>query len=110
MHGSFYNSTPETKTTWSVIEAMLLTKDPNDKLVPAITGNESETELRENILHIIENCSAVKNHPHCPFRLLGNIPPYSAKNLVDALKHQNLLSLFEAEHQCRINYGAKCQK
>jgi len=78
--------------------------------VPAITGNESETELRESILKIIENCSAAKSHPHCPFRLLGNIPLYSAKNLVNALEHQSLLSLFEAEHQCRIKYEAKCQK
>jgi hypothetical protein len=67
----------------------------------AITGHESDEELRELVLEFCRRCPAHMQHNHCPFHLLGGLPPDTLKNLVKDMNRQTMLYLFESEQRLR---------
>ena len=67
---------------------------------PVVTGAESEEQLRELVLQISTNCSALGTGQQCPFQLLAGLSWSSLRTTLDQMKHSQLLGLFELEGAC----------
>jgi hypothetical protein len=80
-----------------------LTKGPDGQLLSAITGEETDDELRELIFCLAERCPVGKKHPHCPFCMLGGLSLNSLRTYATSLNRRALLDLFDLERNCR-NY------
>jgi hypothetical protein len=70
------------------------------RLMPVITGQESDVVLRDLAIHFAEESSA---HSGNPFQVLSSHYRGSLKTLVQGMTRAALLSLFELEEQLRQN-------
>ena len=86
---------------WDTVAARLSTQGSDGKFHSAITGNESEKELRELVEAFIEKCPCSREHIHCPFYILRGLYHASLKTLLDGLTRQGLVGLFEIECELR---------
>lgn len=102
-------------TDWGAIRSRLTTKGPDGKLLPAITGTESDEELRNLVIGCVANCPLKQQHFNCPFRIMSGLTPDSLNQVVSNLKRQDLIFLFEMECETRNATGIgkmeieKCQ-
>ena len=67
----------------------------------AITGDETDDELRELALSFTLNCPANAQHPACPFRSLHNLYHVTVKALMNGMTRKELVGLFELECEAR---------
>lgn len=86
---------------WDVIKQRIATPGPDGKLLPAITGNESDEELRKLVQAFVQNCPVQQQHHHCPFCTLGGLSHVAIDNLTAEMKRDTMLFLFELERECR---------
>lgn len=85
----------------NTVAARFLTKGPDGRLLPAVTGEETDEELRELVFRLAEQCPIGKKHPHCPFCMLGGLSLNSLRTFATSLNRRALLNLFELERNCR---------
>ena len=79
----------------------LIAESRDGKLLPFVTGKESDSTLRDLAIYFAEGCPASRLHPRCPFRVLSDLYPGSVKTLVHGMTRTALLSLFEMERDLR---------
>ena len=72
-------------------------KDEAGHNVSAITGSETDEELREIATNIRRLCGGNCTSRECPFGLLHHLPPDSKQVTLEGMQRQDLLKLFEAE-------------
>jgi hypothetical protein len=89
------------QVNWDAIIVRLGMRDANGKLLPVITGGESDEELRDLAVQFTGRCPLLQQHFHCPFRLLSGISHTALATLLSRMKHQALLDLFDMECECR---------
>jgi hypothetical protein len=87
--------------SWETSKNRLSLVGPDGNLLPAIHGNESDAELRELVLEFSRGCPIKLQHSHCPFCLLGGLPPDTLRNLARTMSRQTMLYLFETEYRLR---------
>jgi hypothetical protein len=93
---------------WTAIIERVSTKGPDGKLLSAVTGNESDAELREMALRFTEGHQTCPHHCECPFGLLTSLTFNSLRQTVDNLPRQVILDFFEMEHECRNAHQVQC--
>jgi len=89
---------------WDVVRFRLSARGADGKLLSAVTGNETDEELRELALHFVEMCPAGQQRSErsgCPFRILNQLYHGSLKNLVNGMTRKALLGMFELEWEVR---------
>ncbi len=86
---------------WDLIEARLSSRGPDGKFLSAVTGEETDGELREMAIRFTDKCPANQQRCHCPFRSLNHHYHVSVKALVTGMTRAALLSLFELECEVR---------
>jgi hypothetical protein len=86
---------------WDGIKKQMATTGPDGSPLSAITGNETDAQLRELILEFVQNCPAELSHPHCPFRMLNTLSRDSFRNLVEGMSRETMVFLFDTECECR---------
>ena len=91
-------------TNWNNAVIRMTTKGPDGRYLSAITGNESDEELRELITYLVNHCHSLDERKHCPFKMLHRLPAEVRRGLVDAMRRSTMLELFETERECRIRY------
>jgi len=88
----------------------IATQGRDGKFLPAYTGEETDAELRELILHFTENCSVEHSRPECVFRSLTGLTHASLEDLVNGLSREACLQLLADECACRnLCRGHNCQ-
>ena len=87
--------------SWDVVVSRLSARGPDGKLLSAITGMETDAELRVLALRFSRVCPLGNQHLHCPFRSLQNIYQVSLQTWINSMKRNSLLGLFELEHEAR---------
>lgn len=92
----------------AITAAKLSIRGPDGRLQPAITGFESDAELRGIVVGFIEHCSASKRNPRCPFRILKYAYKDSLSDLMAGMTRAALLSLIEMEVKTRNDNPALC--
>jgi hypothetical protein len=85
----------------NVIAARLLAKGQDGRPLPAVSGEETDEQLRQLVFDMSGKCPVGKNHPHCPFNMLGGLSRTSLRTFVTAMNRQALLNLFDLERNCR---------
>jgi len=83
-------------------------RGPDGRLQSVITGQESDAELRGIFVWFIENCSASRQNPQCPFTILKNAYQDSLSALMGGMTRTAILSLIEMEVEARNNQPALC--
>lgn len=102
------NDQPQKSIDWNVIKRRLLTRGPEDQWLSAISGNETDAELREIITRFVEfQCPIHEQQEGCPFQTLGGLTHASLNHFIAELKRDSLLFLFAAELECRSKHCAK---
>ena len=86
---------------WHEVSQRLAAKDAAGHFLPAYTGSETDEELHEIMVAMIENCRKNADISHCVFRLLKIIPNYTMKDMVHQIKRQTCLELLNEECACR---------
>jgi hypothetical protein len=84
-----------------ILKQRMLTRDEDGKLLPAITGEESDAELRQLVLELSTRCPLAQAHAHCPFCMLGGLSRTTLENLVFGMKRDAMTFLFDAECELR---------
>ena len=86
--------------------ARMKIKDADGNFLSAITGSESDAELRELITNLACHCFECGSRAHCPFQMLNKLTYESRKQLVDTMQRPTMLMLFETELECRTRYAS----
>jgi hypothetical protein len=94
---------------WEVIRSRITTRGPDGLFLPAITGNESDEELRALVNEFIQKCPLKQEH-NCPFRILGGLSSDSQKSVVSKLKREDIIAFFEMERESRNSVIAKTKQ
>lgn len=82
---------------WGIVQSRLATRGPDGLLLSAITGAETEEELRALIYEFVQSCAHKHKHEKCPFCILSGLSPDSQRSVVSKLKRQDMVGLFEME-------------
>jgi hypothetical protein len=85
----------------NALAARLSARDAEGHLLSALTGNESEAELRAVALLFVETCPANCAQARCPFRILGGLYHGSARALINSMTRSALVGLFDMEFEFR---------
>jgi hypothetical protein len=93
---------------WHAVAQRLTTPGPNGQPLPAITGQESDADLREMILQMSGACPLNHSCLHCPFRILQGLSYSSLNKIVDSLDRASCLELFNLEQACRSDPEGHC--
>ena len=88
----------------------MTTLGPEGKLLSAITGDESDAELRRLVVKLSNQCPLEKDHEDCPFRMLQGLSNVALENVVNQMDRQTLLELFKRETECRNTPDSPCQE
>ena len=86
---------------WDGISFRLGTVGGDGKPLSAITGEETDEELRALAVSFTGQCPAGRQHCQCPFRLLNAISYASLNHLLGSMNRGSLLELFAMECECR---------
>ena len=92
---------PPMALTWDSVTSRLATRGSDGKLLSAITGEETDAELRALIMRLTRACPVGDQHSGCPFRALQSIYQVSLQTWVNGMTRKGLLSLFELECEVR---------
>jgi hypothetical protein len=84
-----------------ILKQRMTTRGYDGKLQPAITGEESDAELRQLVLELSQSCPLAQAHAHCPFCMLGGLSRTTLENLVYGMKRDAMVFLFDAERELR---------
>jgi hypothetical protein len=85
----------------AVAVARLTSRGQNGKLQSAITGEETDDELRAMARWFITACPTNLQHPRSPFRILSRLYHGSLEVLIKGMTRAALLGLFECEFEVR---------
>lgn len=86
---------------WDVVKTRLGTVGAVGNALSAVTGEETDEELRALAVNFTGQCPVGRQHCQCPFRLLNAISYASLKNLLASMNRESLLELFAMECDCR---------
>jgi hypothetical protein len=86
---------------WQAFRARMANEGPDGRLLCAITGEETDAELREVAIQFTCACPTREQRRGCPFRTLQTLYHVSAKALISSMTRAALLSLFELECEVR---------
>ena len=98
---SLFHNSFSVDNKWDGIRFRLGTVGGDGKPLSAITGEETEKELRALAVSFTGQCPAGRQHCQCPFRLLNAISYASLNNLLNGMNRESLLELFAMECECR---------
>jgi hypothetical protein len=108
-HGAPADYRPKVGTgNCAAVAARLWTRGTDGKLKSVITGRESDAELQGIAVWFMENCSASRQNPQCPFSILKKAYPSSLNSLLKGMTRAAILSLIELEVEARNNHPALC--
>ena len=94
---------------WAELKRRSMAKGPEGELLSLLTGNEAEAEVRQLIIHIVQECQysqvcpAGKMHVGCPFRAMAGLSYHSMKDMAESMPLADCLTLFKLELDCRAN-------
>ncbi len=94
---------------WAELKQRSLAKGPKGELLSLLTGTETEAEVRQLIIHLVQECQysqlcpAGKAHSGCPFRAMAGLSYHSMKDMAETMPFADCLKLFEMEQDCRAN-------
>jgi hypothetical protein len=91
---------------WDRVVARLSMRGPDGRLLSAITGEETEAELRVLAMRLAHGCPYRQQHPGCPFCSLRHLYHRSLQSLLDSVSQKALMGLFELEWEVRISAAA----
>ena len=91
---------------WDLVTARLTTRGPEGSFLSAITGEETDLELRALVVRLAHGCPLSQQHPGCPFCALSHLYHLSLQNLLNSMTRTALASLFELECEVRNAYAA----
>lgn len=74
---------------------------PDNEPLSVITGAESDEELRDMAVKMLEACPLGKHHCQCPFRILSGLSWVAARSILNDMKREQIIDFFELERQCR---------
>ena len=92
----------------AAIAARLWTRGADGRLKSVITGQESDAELKGIAVWFLENCSASRQNPQCPFGILKNAYSGSLTALLNGMTRSAILGLIELEVEARNNHPSLC--
>jgi len=84
-----------------ILKQRMTTRGPDGNLLSAITGQETDVELRRLLLEFSRQCPLSFTHPHCPFCMLGGLSRTSLENLAYGMKRPAIIFLFDTERELR---------
>ena len=93
---------------WHAVGRRLSTPGPDGKYLPAITGRETDEDLREMVFLMSQSCPLNLACLHCPFRILQGLSHASLNKTVAGLDRTGCLELFALENACRNQAEAPC--
>lgn len=94
--------------SWDTIKARLILADASGKPLSALTGQETDAELRELALHFSQQCPVGRHNRCCPFRTLNGVSYGTVKNIISQMSRESLRAMFEDERLCRGDTEQKC--
>jgi hypothetical protein len=86
---------------WIAIQKRLIQKDETGQFLMAVTGTETDDELRGIAERISFVCPANANSVACPFKMLSGLTPGSRQRTLALVDRKGLLELFKLEQECR---------
>jgi len=86
---------------WDLIVKRLSTCGPDGKLLSAITGDETEGELRALVVRLAQSCPICQEHFGCPFRSLHHLYHATLQAWLNGMSRPALVGLFELECEAR---------
>jgi len=96
--------------SWPETQRRICFPATNGQYLPAFTGNETDTELRELILQMARHCRREHSHPICQFRMMLGLSFPAMQNLLNNLSRAALLDILKEECFCRQTHqGQNCQ-
>ena len=75
-----------------------------------LTGRETDAELRELVMKFSQQCPVGELNRNCPFYTLSGLHYASLKSIVDGMRRESMLGMFEDELQCRKLHSDQCFK
>lgn len=90
-----------TAVDWNQTVARISLRGQDGKLMSAITGNETDHELRALVLRFTEHYECDQSADHNPFRMLSGLSRESLHRLIADMNRETMLFLFESECECR---------
>jgi len=95
---------------WKQVIQRMSALGADGKYLPAYTGSESDAELRDLILRLVENCSDCHSHKQCVFRPLKKIHNPTLTYIISKLNRPGLIGILNDECDCRNSHlGNNCQ-
>ena len=91
---------------WDLVATRLSTRGPDGTFLSALTGDETDDELRLLVVRFAQACPACKEHSGCPFGALRNLYHASLQAILDGMTRSAMLGLFELEQEARNNSAA----
>jgi hypothetical protein len=86
---------------WNATTRCVAEKDAAGNCPSAMTGAETDGELRDLAFDLALHCPMRNIATDCPFQLLSKLTPASLQNTLAQMRRQSLLELFELERECR---------
>lgn len=86
---------------WERMRQHLSTAGPDGNYPSAVTGAETDGELRELIWKLVNHCPLEARHEGCPVHMLGRLSRDSTRHLIFTMSREALLFMFESERACR---------
>ncbi|HUC86071.1 MAG TPA: hypothetical protein VL970_12815 [Candidatus Acidoferrales bacterium] len=76
--------------------------------MPAVTGDESDDELREMVVEFASEYFGCQNDIDCPFRRLNGLTFNSLRHLLEGMDRPSILGLFDLECESRNREASQC--